>query len=258
MQFLTHSIVSLLATMSFFHIQAQSLSITTTQATSSYYVTDVNGSGIEDAPIESNYHSKQSTSSLDTKMVALTFDDGPHASSTEKVLAILKEEHVPGTFFLIGENVAQYPDLARKIVADGHVIAIHTYDHPKNLPWMTPEHRNWELTATQAVIESATGVHTSLFRPPYGIMTPQLKTILEGQGYTVIMWNVDPRDWDYRHSTSDRIIQNVLTHLHTHMVVLFHDGRNSDGKHNNLEESLPTVIDELRARGYNFVTIDKI
>ncbi|MDB5188002.1 MAG: polysaccharide deacetylase [Candidatus Kaiserbacteria bacterium] len=260
MQLLIHILSSLIAVIGLVPQQAQAVTaITTTQATSSYYVTDAGIKGLEDAPIVS-LDDATSTMSIanGTKMVALTFDDGPRASSTEKVLHILNAEHVPGTFFLIGENVAQNPALTREIVTDGNVIGIHTYNHPKNLPWMDPAERDWELSATQAVIASTTGVHTSLFRPPYGIMTPQLKSILEGQGYTVYMWNVDPRDWDYRRSTSDSIIQNVLSHLKNHMVILFHDGRDSTGIHNNLEGALPTVIAELKARGYTFVTVDKI
>jgi peptidoglycan/xylan/chitin deacetylase (PgdA/CDA1 family) len=261
MQLLIHILTSIVALMGLSTMQAQAVSAVDTQATSSYYVTDAGIQGTEDAPVTSLANDVASSSTLVSgggKMVALTFDDGPRASSTEKVLRILQSEHVPGTFFVIGENVAKYPDLAREIVAEGNVIGIHTYDHPKNLPWMNAAKRDWELASTQAEIASTTGVYTSLFRPPYGIMTPQLKTILEGEGYSVFMWNVDPRDWDYRHSTSDFIIQNVVTHLKARMVILFHDGRDSSGMHNNLEEALPTVIAELKARGYTFVTIDKI
>lgn len=234
---------------------------TSSGTTSSYYVSDGNGSGIEDAPlitIDQNSLPKNSNPSKDNKVVALTFDDGPRASSTQKVLAILRREHVQATFFLVGSSVERYPDIAREIVADGHVVGLHTYDHPSNLPWMNAAHRDWELSANQAIIASTTGVHTSLFRPPYGIMTPKTKTILEAQGYTVLMWNVDPRDWDYRRSTSDKILKNIMTHLNARMIILFHDGRDSHGIHNNLEESLPTIINELRSRGYSFVTIDKI
>ena len=229
------------------------------QADDSYYVT--NGQEvIEDISVSDLDHpiSQTSATASTEKLVALTFDDGPRATSTERVLKILQQEHVPGTFFMIGQNVARYPLVAKEVVDSGNVVGLHTYDHPKNLPWMTSQKRAWELTSTQDVIASTTGVLTALLRPPYGIMTPIVRTELQQEGYQVVMWNVDPRDWDSKNVTSEDIQNTVMTHLQKHMVILFHDGRPMEGVRDNLIPALPIIIEQLRAQGYTFVTIDKM
>lgn len=225
----------------------------------SYYVTN-GASQTEDVPVNmlDQRETPQAASITNKKMVALTFDDGPRPTSTERVLAALQQAHVPGTFFMIGKNVAAYPQIAKEVVDDGNVVGLHTYDHPSNLPWMTPEKRMWELTSTQALIASSTGVHTMLFRPPYGIMTPPVRTDLEQQGYKVVMWNVDTRDWDSLRVTSDDIINTIFSHEQDHMIILFHDGRPMSGKRDNLISALPVIIERLREQGYTFVTVDKL
>ena len=229
------------------------------QADDSYYVTS-GLEAIEDVSVSDLDHpvSQMSGTSSTEKLVALTFDDGPRATSTERVLNILAQQHVPGTFFMIGQNVARYPLVAKEVVDSGNVVGLHTYDHPKNLPWMTAQKRAWELISTQDIIASTTGVHTTLLRPPYGIMTPLVRTELQQEGYQVVMWNVDPRDWDSKNVTSEDIENTVMTHLQKRMVILFHDGRPMEGSRDNLIPALPIIIEQLRAQGYTFVTIDKL
>lgn len=230
------------------------------QADDSYYVTSGN-EVIEDisvADLDKPTPAEQPEASSTQKLVALTFDDGPRATTTERVLAVLKDENVPATFFMIGQNVVRYPNLAKEVVDDGNVVGLHTYDHPANLPWMSEKKRAWELNATADAIASSTGVHTTLLRPPYGIMTPTVRTELENEGYQIVMWNVDPRDWDSLHVTGDDIIKTVLSHEQKRMVILFHDGRPMSGNRDNLIPVLPTIIEKLRADGYTFVTIDKM
>lgn len=204
--------------------------------------------------------SSSARTSSQTKEVALTFDDGPYGTSTQQVLDILQKKKVPATFFLIGKNVEEYPMLAKEIVADDETIGNHTYDHPKYLTEMSQEQVNQELSKTDMAIASSTGIHTKLFRPPYGNITKKLRKELKKKGYRIVMWNVDPRDWDDASSTSDKIIQDVLDNLKTHMVIIFHDGRDTQINYprDNLITALPVIIDDLKERGYTFVTVDKM
>jgi peptidoglycan/xylan/chitin deacetylase (PgdA/CDA1 family) len=194
------------------------------------------------------------------KEVALTFDDGPYGTSTLEVLDILQREKVPATFFLIGKNVEKYPDIARLIVADGYMVGNHTYDHPKNLPYLTNSQIATELSKADTVIASTTGIHTKLFRPPYGKINKRLRKILTADGYKVVLWNVDPTDWDYPSSTSTLIEKRVIAQEKTEMTIVMHDGRDTHINYprGNLVGALPTVIENLKQQGYVFVTADKL
>ncbi len=200
------------------------------------------------------------TSTGEIKEVALTFDDGPYGTSTSQVLDILHGEGVHASFFLVGKNVEKYPELARRIAQRGDVIGNHTYDHTKHLATMSLKQMRIELLKTDRAIASTTGIHTKLFRPPYGILSPKLKQELHRQGYTIVMWNVDPRDWDYASSTSEVIVQHVLTHLKPHMNILLHDGRDTHENYprDNLVEALPVLIQDLKSLGYVFVTVPEL
>ncbi len=195
-----------------------------------------------------------------TKLVALTFDDGPYGTSTQQVLDILKKEQVHATFFLLGKNTLEYPGLAREIVQDGHMVGNHTFDHPKNLSTMSTAGVISELSRTEDIIASTTGVHATLFRAPYGKLNKKLRTLIRQQGYTLVPWNVDPRDWDYKHSSSSAIENHILTHLKNHMNIILHDGRDTHVGYprDNMTTALPLIIEGLKQRGYTFVTADKL
>src|SRR3954471_15062973 len=133
--------------------------------------------------------------------VALTFDDGPDPKWTPQVLDILKARGVKAAFFLVGVNAEKYPDLVRRIVAEGHEIGNHSYYHP-NLAICWPEHVRVELNATQLLIETITGRSTTLFRPPYAADTSPSKItelaplqLAQDLGYLVVLENIDPQDW---------------------------------------------------------------
>jgi peptidoglycan/xylan/chitin deacetylase (PgdA/CDA1 family) len=198
------------------------------------------------------------TSTPQSKEVALTFDDGPYGTSTQEVLDILKKEQVPATFFLVGKNVEEYPALAKEIVQDGNAVGNHTYDHPKNLTKMSVQKVDLELSKAELAIASSTGVQTKLFRPPYGNMTKKLRSQIKKEGYPIVLWNVDPKDWNDASSTSAVIIQNVLAHLQNQMIIVLHDGRDTHIGYprDNLIIALPILIEDLKQRGYSFVTAD--
>ena len=200
----------------------------------------------------------QSSSATTTKEVALTFDDGPYGTSTQDVLDILAREEVHATFFLVGKNVEEYPALARQEVQQGHEVGNHTYDHSMHLTSMSLQELYAELSKTEEAIASSTGVHTVLFRPPYGRISPILRAELHLRGYTPMMWNVDPKDWDEASTTSDMIVDNVMHHLNSRMIILLHDGRDTKVGYSraNMITALPLVIQNLRKLGYTFVTVD--
>lgn len=201
----------------------------------------------------------------DPKKLALTFDDGPDPSWTPRILDILKAEHVPATFFIIGENALEHPFLLKRLVAEGHELGNHTYSHP-NLAITGPGQTTFELNATQRLVEAYTGRAMRLFRAPYfGDAEPttldELEPALEAQnaGYTVVGLHVDPNDW--QRPGTDAIVQQVIAQVHqaspdlSRNVILLHDG---GGDRSQTIAALPRIIRTLRAQGYTFVTASQL
>src|SRR5205814_4776760 len=191
--------------------------------------------------------------------IALTFDDGPDPKWTPKILDILKAENVKAAFFLVGTRAEEYPDLVRRIVAEGHEIGNHTYYHP-NLALCWPEHIRVELNATQLLIETITGRSTTLFRPPYAadtspskiteLIPPQLAQAL---GYLVVLENIDPQDW--ARPGADIILQRVKQQRHDGNIILLHD---AGGDRSQTLEALPRIIEYLQARNDTIVPLSKL
>ena len=155
----------------------------------------------------------------DSGKIALTFDDGP-GEATPVVLDMLKRAEIRATFFLCGQNVERYPELARRIAQEGHEIGNHTYSHPRLLG-RTPGKIAYEIERAQAVIGQHTGRKPTLFRPPYGLRWFGLFPILERSGLTSVMWTVNSLDWKL---PVDQIVQRVLSGIRPGAIVLFHDG----------------------------------
>lgn len=193
-------------------------------------------------------------------LVALTFDDGPDPKWTPQVLSILERYHVPGTFFIVGENGVQNRGLLQRMVADGDEIGNHSYTHP-NMAEETPTGIKLELNATQRLIEAYTGRSTRLFRAPYfGDAEPTTPDelgpamIAQRQGYTVVGLHADPGDWKKRKADdiAARTVAAVeqATPDRTVNVILLHDG---GGDRSQTVAALPQVIERLEADGYRFV-----
>ncbi|MFI5094072.1 MAG: glycosyltransferase [Candidatus Acidiferrum sp.] len=196
------------------------------------------------------------------KKLVISFDDGPDPRWTPKILDILKEKHAPAVFFVVGEEANQHPDILKREYAEGNEIGNHTFTHPQ-FDLISKTELKWQLNLTQRLIESTLGVKSILFRPPYGIdhqpeyaeEVAQLPTA-QDMGYLIVGQRVDPDDW----STSDgknqipteEIVQNVLRQADKGNIILFHDG---GGERAHTVAALPIVIDDLRARGYQFVSI---
>lgn len=194
------------------------------------------------------------------KQIALTFDDGPDPRWTPQILAVLERYHVPGTFFVIGENGVENRSILTRMLADGDEIGNHSYTHP-NMADVSDTGNRLELNTTQRLIEAYTGRSTRLFRAPYfGDAEPTTPDelgpalIAQQQGYTIVGLHGDPGDWQKR--TADDIAQRTITQVEnatsdrTVNVVLLHDG---GGDRSQTVLALPKIIEKLRADGYRFV-----
>lgn len=177
--------------------------------------------------------------------VALTFDDGPTAYTSE-ALRILEREHVRGTFFEVGRLVAARAGLLRRMLEDGDAIGNHTWSHAN----MAAGGRPQEITRTQRAIRDATGYTPCVFRPPYGATSRALVGELHGMGLTSVLWDVDPRDWST--PGQDAITGRVQHETRRGSIVLLHDG---GGPRSQTLAALPRIIASFKARGYRFVTI---
>jgi len=195
------------------------------------------------------------------KEIALTFDDGPDSIYTPQILTILKNYHVPGTFFIIGVNGEQHPDLLHQIVDQGYEIGVHTFTHP-DISTISPAQLRIELSATQLLLKSQLGIGTILFRPPYGIdaepKSPQevKPLIITSQlGYYTIGMQIDPGDW--RKPGTQSIIDQTLNQLLSNggNIILLHDG---GGDRSQTVAALPGIIESIQARGYRFVAVSDL
>ena len=207
----------------------------------------------------------QRVGATNPKLLALTFDDGPDKTWTPRILDELEAAHVPATFFVIGENALQHPQLLNRVLADGGEIGNHTYTHP-NLATTSRETTRLELNATQRMVEAYTGHSMTLFRAPYfGDAEPtaadELDPALQAQqaGYTVVGLHVDPNDW--QRPGVEAIVKQVLDQVHdatpeiSANIILLHDG---GGDRSETVAALPRIIATLKAEGYSFVRVSQL
>jgi peptidoglycan/xylan/chitin deacetylase (PgdA/CDA1 family) len=181
--------------------------------------------------------------------IALTFDDGPHRAYTLRLLEVLRREHVPATFFLVGFQAEAQPDLVRAIEANGHEIGNHTYHHV-SLPKIDVVSSADEIKACGKVIQRITGRPPHLFRPPGGQYTPDVQQVAEALGYTTVLWTADPGD--YASPGTQTILDRTLHCTRNGGILLLHDGIDQT------IDVLPTLIETLRAKGFRFVTVDDL
>jgi len=185
-----------------------------------------------------------------TPHLALTFDDGPHGSLTPRLLDMLAQRDVKATFYVIGRNVEAYPDIARRIVAEGHEIANHTFTHPA-LSKLTSARVAEELRRTHEIVLDVTGVRMTNLRPPYGAFNDQVRQVaFDGHGYDTIMWSVDPLDWKYRNTA--RVTRELVSGAAPGAVLLCHD------IHKTTIAAIPATLDQLLARNFQFVTVAEL
>lgn len=183
------------------------------------------------------------------KIVALTFDDGPHQDKTQKLLAILKQENVKATFFVVGKMVDKHPELVQQQDAEGHEVANHTYNHFR-LPTLPVEQIEAELRNGAQAIMRATGSPTRLYRPPGGEYDDDVIAVTKRIGYVMALWTDDPSD--FANPGQTKIEDFVLQRISKGGIILLHDGVQQT------LDVLPDLIRRLKAQGYRFVTCSEM
>lgn len=191
------------------------------------------------------------------KVVALTFDDGPNPPSTLELLNLLDREKVKATFFLIGQNVEAYPELAREIVRRGYTIGTHTYSH-SDLLKLDNQRVMREMDQSILAIEQATDTRPHLIRPPHGFRDSVILEKAKERNLKVIQWSVMDEDW--KKPGIDVIADRVVSKVKSGSIVLLHDGDGviHGGDRSQTIAATQLIIRRLRAQGYRFVTVDEI
>ena len=177
--------------------------------------------------------------------IALTFDDGPHPILTPKILNILQKYNIKATFFIVGENATNYPEIVKLILDQGHEIGNHTFSH---------DHINEEeIDQCEKTIYELTDYKTKLFRPPEGALNQKIEYISKHLGYSIILWDIDTRDWE--HTPPKIIRENVMKKIKAGSIILMHDyiGFNSP-----TPEALELIIPALLEQGYQFVVVSEL
>lgn len=180
------------------------------------------------------------------KLVSLTFDDGPDPRYTEKILASLEKYDAKATFFMLGSRVEKYPEMAKKVVAAGHEVGNHSWNHPP-LTGLTDEQLHVEVKGTEDVILRVTGQHATVFRPPYGLVDQRVR---ESSKLPVVLWSIDTLDW--KHRNAKKMLENVETHAKHNSIVLMHDIQESTAR------GIDPVLEFFHSQGYKFVTVSEI
>jgi len=190
--------------------------------------------------------------------IALTFDDGPNEPYTSEILDILKKYSIKATFFVLGKNVEHYPDTAKRIAEEGHVIGNHTYDHPFLLIQST-SHIKYEIEKTGQAIVKATHTKPYLFRPPYGVTDNWIYHTVKEHGYVTVEWSVTGNNGG-KEIPPDKITKNILSEVKNGSIILLHDGdrliKGADRR--NIVKALPFIIESLQKKGYQFVTVPEL
>jgi polysaccharide deacetylase family sporulation protein PdaB len=191
------------------------------------------------------------------KVVALTFDDGPYPPYTEQVLDVLKEYHVPATFFVVGQNVEKYPELVKRIADEGHQIGNHTYHHIDLLKANRKVIAE-EIDNTSKAILSAAGINPHLMRPPHGFRDPVVMEMMAERNLKVVEWSVMSRDWT--NPGVDAIVERTVKKVKNGSIILLHDGDGITSQASRIQsvEAARRIIQILSAQGYKFVTVDEI
>jgi peptidoglycan/xylan/chitin deacetylase (PgdA/CDA1 family) len=187
---------------------------------------------------------------VDGPYIAMTFDDGPHATNTAKLLEMAAKRHIRLTFFVLGECVQQNPAVLQREVAEGHEIGNHSWSHP-NLAKLSDEAVRSQLQRTEDIIVKTAGIKPKLMRPPYGELTKRQRVWVNHDfGYKVILWDVDPLDW--KRPGPDVVARRIIAGTRPGSIILSHD------IHPPTIEAMPQVFDALLAKGFKFVTVSEL
>lgn len=188
--------------------------------------------------------------SVPGKYVALTFDDGPSASLTPRVLDILRRNEARGTFFVLGKNAVRNQSVLARATAEGNEIAVHTWDHPQLTSCGTQAIRS-QIERTMSVVEQATGRKPALMRPPYGATNGGIVNMLfRDYGLTSVLWDVDTNDW--RHPGVSVVVDRAVGNARPGSIILVHD------IHASTVDAVEGIVTGLQARGFKLVTVSEL
>jgi peptidoglycan-N-acetylglucosamine deacetylase len=197
-------------------------------------------------PSDENDSDKDKDTPSSGKQVALTFDDGPHPTNTLEILELLEEYNAKATFFMLGNRVEFYPDIAKVIAEKGHELGNHTWSH-KDLTSLGQEEMSEEVNITNEVIQNATGEQATVFRPPYGAINDQVREVL---GIPSTLWTIDTMDW--KSHDPNAVLSIVKENITDGSIILMHD------IHETTVEAVELVLKFLDEEGYEFVTVSEI
>ena len=182
----------------------------------------------------------------DKKLVALTFDDGPSASTTPRLLDILSEKDAPATFFMLGTSARNNPDIVKRAKKEYHVVASHTMYH-QNLIRISVSALQSDVDEANSVFNDILGQAPNLTRPPYGNINNAVRDTIKTP---LILWSVDTLDW--KSKNVDSIVETTKSQVHDGAIILMHD------IYPTSVDAVPIIIDDLRNDGYEFVTIPEL
>lgn len=182
----------------------------------------------------------------ETRKIALTFDDGPHPVCTPQMLELLEKYRVPATFFVLGQQAEEYPELVKAISEGGHLIGNHTFHHVQ-ITSLPAEQACEEILKTSRLVEELTGTGTEYVRPPFGIWTEELEERLD---LIPVMWSIDTLDWTTENV--DWIVERTVKQAEDNGIILMHDSYEST------LQAVSRIIPLLEAGGYEFVTVDQV
>ena len=191
----------------------------------------------------------------DAKSVALTFDDGPNPDATPLILDALASRGVRATFFVLGRHAEQWPDLAKRVAAEGHSIGNHGYFHRK-LHFKSPAYVRNDLTLGTRMIERTAGVRPRLFRAPHGFRSPWVTPIAKSLGQRTVGWSFGV--WDSDRPGRDVIVDRILKGVRPGSILLLHDGDGYDPQGDRVQtaQAVPLIVDRLLELGYRFDLLD--
>jgi len=188
------------------------------------------------------------------KMIALTFDDGPNGAATERILDSLGKYNVKASFFLVGANAERHPQIVKRIMAEGHLIGNHTYQHSRFDLITTPEIER-DVAGGAAAIENITGRKPLWMRPPFGINGTGLDEVCRKQGCAIVGWSLDANDWN-PHPVED-LVDAIVEQVTSGDIILLHDGFETriNPDRQATVAAVPLIVDKLQKAGFTFVTL---
>lgn len=190
--------------------------------------------------------------SRDKKVVALTFDDGPHPKETDKVLDVLQKYNIKATFFIAGKHARWYTNPLIRASKEGHEIGNHTFTHP-DISNLNSAQIESEILECEKVLVEITGKKPTLFRPPFGsYRKEELEKIAKKNNYKIVLWTtVDARDW--QNPPASKIASTIIDNAKNGDIILLHDYATE-----NTVEALDILIPQMQSKGFKFVTVSEL